>query len=321
MKRTIAPQPLQQADELMRKLAIVQQVASTGSMSEAAWQLDLDVSAVSRQITAMERELGCTLFERHRRGVVPTESGEVYLDYARQVLLESQRMRERLNDLRGLKRGVVRIATVEAAINGILAPAIAAFHRRHGQIRFEIHRVASEVIVQSVQEGLAEIGIGFNLERSPGIDVVASRQDTLCAGVAPSHPLAARPGCTLQEVAAYPVAVPERHSGLRRVVEVAVAAERVNLNILLETNSLDCLRALCLAGEVVTLLSSLTLSASPAGGPSLVAVPVRRADGKSAVFGARLDFCQAERAPLSAAATAFLDFLLEGKQVKKGVSR
>src|SRR5471032_2588510 len=120
MKRTISSQPLQQVHDLTRALTIVQEIASTGSMSDAAWHLDMDVSAISRQVSALERSLGCLLFERHRRGVSLTESGAAYLEYARQVVSETQRMQERLDDLKGLKRGTVRIATVEAPIAGLL---------------------------------------------------------------------------------------------------------------------------------------------------------------------------------------------------------
>ncbi|MBS1154992.1 MAG: LysR family transcriptional regulator [Proteobacteria bacterium] len=307
MKRTISSQPLQHVHDLTRALTIVQEIASTGSMSDAAWQLDMDVSAISRQVSALERSLGCLLFERHRRGVSLTESGAAYLEYARQVVNETQRMQERLDDLKGLKRGTVRIATVEAPIAGLLAPAIAEFHRQHAQIRFEIHRVPSEVIVQSVLEGAVEIGIGFNLVRSPGVEIVHAYTDTLCAGVSSAHPLASKASCCFSDIAAYPVAISERHSGLRRVIERAAVAQRAALNILLETNSLDCLRQICHSGESVTILTRLALSSAPGGGEPLTAVPIH--SNKGFPIEVHLGLCMAEKAVLSVAADAFLQHL------------
>lgn len=307
MKRTISPQPLIDVHELTRALPVVQEIANTGSMSDAAWHLDMDVSVISRQIAALEKSLGCLLFERHRRGVSLTESGAAYLEYARQVGNATQRMQERLDDLKGLRRGTVRIATVEAPIAGLLAPAIAEFHRKHPQIRFEIHRLPSEVIVQSIREGITEIGIGFNLVRSPGIETLHAYTDTLCVGVAPHHPLAQKSHCNFSDIASYAVAISERHSGLRRVIERAVNEQNTTLNILLETNSLDCLRQICHSGDSVTILTRLALTSATNSKESLVAIPIHSSKGFP--IEVRLMLCMAEKTTLSAAAAEFLQAL------------
>ena len=72
------------------KLRIFHSVADAGSFTHAADQLNLSQSAISRQISGLEADLGVPLFARHARGLVMTEQGETLYRTVHDVLLKLQ---------------------------------------------------------------------------------------------------------------------------------------------------------------------------------------------------------------------------------------
>ena len=75
----------------------------------------------------LEEELGAQLFERQPRGVRLTAAGELFVHYLRQQNADVERMRSQIEDLKGLRRGVVRMACSQALALDFLPREIAEF--------------------------------------------------------------------------------------------------------------------------------------------------------------------------------------------------
>ena len=122
----------------LRILRYVDEVARTGSIRKAADQLNVTASAVNRRIMDLEEELGAQLFERRPRGVRLTAAGEVFVHYLREQDGGVERMKSQIEDLRGLRRGTVRIACSQALALDFLPREIAAFRARHPMVSFGV---------------------------------------------------------------------------------------------------------------------------------------------------------------------------------------
>src|ERR1700741_3142307 len=94
----------------LRFLRYVDEVARAGSIRKAAEQLHVTASAVNRRVMELEEELGAPLFERRPRGVRLTAAGELFVRYAREQATDLERVKSQIEDLKGLRRGTVRIA-------------------------------------------------------------------------------------------------------------------------------------------------------------------------------------------------------------------
>ena len=94
----------------LRFLRYVDEVARAGSIRKAAGQLHVTASAVNRRVMDLEEELGAPLFERRARGVRLTAAGELFVRYIREQSGDVERMKSQIEDLKGLRRGTVRIA-------------------------------------------------------------------------------------------------------------------------------------------------------------------------------------------------------------------
>ncbi len=93
------------------KLRIFHAAAQAGSFTHAGDTLNMSQSAVSRQVSALEQELGTPLFHRHARGLILTEEGELLMRTAQDVTMKLEAVRTRLQDSRGQPGGVLRVTT------------------------------------------------------------------------------------------------------------------------------------------------------------------------------------------------------------------
>ncbi|ADZ69683.1 LysR family transcriptional regulator [Polymorphum gilvum] len=93
------------------KLRIFHAAAQAGSFTHAGDSLNMSQSAVSRQVSALEQDLGVPLFHRHARGLLLTEQGELLYRTAREVLMKLEAVRTRLTDTREKPSGVLRVTT------------------------------------------------------------------------------------------------------------------------------------------------------------------------------------------------------------------
>jgi DNA-binding transcriptional LysR family regulator len=290
---------------LLENYRIFDEVAACGSMSQAAWNLDLDVSVVSRQIAGLERALDCTLLERHRRGVRMTEAGALVAQHVRRVLGQQERLRQDLDDLRELRSGSIRVAATDGAICGPLSRALASFTRRYPGVQIELFQASSEQVVPALHRGDAELGAGLDIELEPGIEILARLHDILAAVVAPDHPLARRRKVTLAELQGQPIGTFERNSGvgraLRRLAGPGIAPVRPTL----VTNSLEALKQMAASGAGIALLCPHSTQREVQQG-LLVAVPLD-ADGPVRIT---LEICTLRGERRSAALEAFIGTLL-----------
>ncbi len=103
--------PVQKGQIDWDKLRIFHAAAQEGSFTRAGETLEMSQSAVSRQVSALEQELGTTLFHRHARGLILTVEGELLMRATRDIILKLENVRAQLVDARGQPTGTLRVTT------------------------------------------------------------------------------------------------------------------------------------------------------------------------------------------------------------------
>src|SRR6266487_6905946 len=93
------------------KLKVFHAAAEAGSFTHAGEQLGMSQSAVSRQVSALEQDLGVALFHRHARGLILTEQGDHLFRAANEVLVKLEGVRARLTEASEKPTGTLRITT------------------------------------------------------------------------------------------------------------------------------------------------------------------------------------------------------------------
>jgi DNA-binding transcriptional LysR family regulator len=139
------------------------EVVHQGSFAGAARALDMDPSAVTRAVAAIESALGARLLQRTTRSVALTEAGAGYLERVRPLLEELERAGEELQSSAGQVRGTVRVTASVAYGQTVLVPLLPALHAEHPQL--EIDLVLSDAVVDLVAQR-----IDVALRLGPAVD-------------------------------------------------------------------------------------------------------------------------------------------------------
>ncbi len=214
------------------------EVAAHGSVRHAAERMFVAQSAVSRQITLLETELGVPLFERHARGMLLTEAGQLLLVYSNDMRTRFDELRGMIQEYETLRRGHAEIACVEGLITSFMPEAIRGFAQANPAISLGVISIGSQAVAEAVAEHRYDLGVLFG--NTPRTDLVelARMPQPLYAVVAPAHPLAQRTRCTLADIAPYPVVLPDRSFVIRQLVDRVCVARKLSLLRTVETNAL-----------------------------------------------------------------------------------
>jgi len=228
-----------------------------GSIRAAAEALHVAQSAVSRQLQSLEQKLDVQLIERRARGIAPTPAGELLYRYWRDASFHVERLRSEIDALKGLRRGNVRIATVESLTTGLLPDAIEKFRAQYPGITFEVMMSGSDGVAQAVRSGEAEMGLGLNLGSSPEFNVVHRVREPILAVMSPKHALATARTLSLSRLAGWPIALSMRRNGIRQLVEAAATAAGITIEPALVTNSVELQHRFARTGQGIAFLPRL----------------------------------------------------------------
>ena len=241
-----------------------EKVADLESVRQAAGIMNINPSAVSRQILILERELGLPLFERLPRGLRLTAAGRVLLTQVRRWGDDRSQLTDALKSLVGAKAGVVRIAASEALTYRVLPAAISAFRAQLPGFRVEASVGTVDEIVGQIAMGGADLGIGFNVPPTPTLRTEFTLGLKVGAVVCPDHPLARRKRISLEECRPYPLILPDDALGLRSSIRTFLRAAADTHTIAAVANRIVAIKSLAQSGVGIAFLNRLDVAAEVA---------------------------------------------------------
>lgn len=244
------------------RIAYLYEAIRCGGVRAAADFLNLAPSAVSRQIALLEEELAVALIERHKRGVQPTEAGNMLIEYFRQQRSHRQDLLAKLQELQGLRLGSISVVMGEGFVSSMVGGPVKEFSARYPGIAVTLDTCSTNDVLRKVAEDEAEIGIAFNPAQDARVVSRAQLHAPVQAIVGPQFPLSGTArAVTLQELSEYSIALMHEAYGMRQLVEAAMMLDRVRLMPVVTTNSLAVLKRLVSSGQAYTLLSPISVAA------------------------------------------------------------
>ncbi|NUT37722.1 MAG: LysR family transcriptional regulator [Hamadaea sp.] len=246
-------------------LEVFRTVAEHRSITTAARALSFTQSAVSRQIAALEQEVGAKLFDRLPRGVDLTEEGRTLLPHAEAVLDRLTAARRDLDDLRGLGRGRLRVGAFPTAVAALVPRAMAAFRSAYPQVALSLVEGQTPRLLERLAAGDADVAV---VSTSPTADFDRDRFDLhhllderLLVAVARDHRLARRRTVRLADLAedAFVVGSATAENTLLRASLPGGFRPRIDLIAAEWTGKLGCVAA----GLGVALVPALAVRGTP----------------------------------------------------------
>lgn len=232
-------------------------VVQHGSIRAASENLLINQSAISRQIQSLEQEYDVVLFERHARGARLTAAGELLFSAAREIGFAADRAHSEIHALHGLKRGHIKIHTIETMLHHVIPSVMGKFHEQFPGVTFEIILSSSDAVVSAVRNGETDFGLTFGAPATPGVKTMFRMGSKLVAIMRPDHPLAATRNLSVANLVTWPIGVATRPTGTRQLFDSACNARSVDIIPKLETNSVELLRSFALFQDAVSVTSDL----------------------------------------------------------------
>jgi len=263
----------------IRQLEVLEAVGREGSVTAAAIHLHLTQPAVSMQLRQLEEQLQISLFEPVGRGLQITEPGRELAAMAADILLRLDDFNNAARELRGVRRGRVRLGVVSTA--KYFAPRLLAqFLKSHPGLDLKLNVFNREHIIEQIQSYNIDLGI---MGRPPeGANLVGTpfAPNPLAIVAAPSHRLSLRSEIPPEELENEPMIVREAGSGTRIAMDRFFADVGVTVNPVMETDSNETIKQSVMAGIGVALLSMHTVRLEQAAGRIAVlrvaGTPLRR---------------------------------------------
>ena len=156
------------------KLRIFHAAAEAGSFTHAGDALNLSQSAVSRQVSALEKDLATPLFHRHARGLMLTEQGEELFRTVQEVIAKLDAARSRLTDSRERPTGELRITTNLGFGTGWLIPRLKGFLEAYPSVKVKLLLRDEELDL-----GMREADIAIRLREPEQPDLIRRRLFTI----------------------------------------------------------------------------------------------------------------------------------------------
>jgi DNA-binding transcriptional LysR family regulator len=200
----------------------------------------------------------------------------------------------------------VRLAVVEATAHDFLPRVLERFSRTHPGIEFRVSILGSAEVAERLLAHEVDVALAFNSPSRDDLMLRARMPQPLQLIGAPGHALLAGEPPTMRQLDGVAAALPDRSFGIRRLVDQAAAAAGIRLRIALEANSLQLIRNVVAATELVSFMPELTFRREAAAG-TLSAMPLQG----TAFARASIDVLTARGHDLSHAARRFVTVLAQ----------
>ncbi len=246
----------------LRSLRYLVHIADAGSITRAAAQLGIAQPALTRHVQGMESELGVPLLERLPRGVRLTPAGRKFLEHARRAVREIDRAQAEVAHA-GQPAGGRVILGVSPTIAAWLVPGCVERCRAEAPgLSVKVVEGFSPQLADALDAGRVDVALLTNPAPARALRYTPLLSEPIVV-VGPRGALPARPFFTLAELARTPVLITD---GIRAALDEQLSRGGVRLNVEVEIDSIEAIRALLLRGATHALMPVSTFHDDIASG-------------------------------------------------------
>nr|EES53771.1 MAG: transcriptional regulator, LysR family [Leptospirillum ferrodiazotrophum] len=185
------------------QLRVLLALKELGNFTEVGEKLGITQSAVSHALASFEKEIGITLFNRDRKGVVLTEGGQRIIDHVREIVGRVERIKEEASSLSGLKIGKISVGTLQSAAIRIIPGLMGVMRQKYPGIEISVF----EGTDQEVQDWIHSETVDLGILTAPcqNLETIPLLTDRMFGIVPEDHPLAGCKTLSLDQLSSEPI--------------------------------------------------------------------------------------------------------------------
>ncbi|MBL3610090.1 LysR family transcriptional regulator [Rhodovulum sulfidophilum] len=240
-----------------RTLRVFVEVVRAGGFSAAAGRVHATQSTISKAVRQLEDEIGMPLLIRGPAGIALTAAGEIVFQRAQTLLAGRETLKTELQELAGLKRGLLRIGLPPIGSSELFAPVFTLYRRRYPGVDIKLVEHGSDRLEELLRASEIDLAASL-LPVSEEFDWLAMRRDPLVALMATDAPLAQVPGpLTLADLRTMPFILFDSGFALNRIIRAACARHGFEPEVTARSSQIDFIIRLAAAGLGVAFLPRL----------------------------------------------------------------
>ncbi|MDB5751204.1 MAG: LysR family transcriptional regulator [Ramlibacter sp.] len=242
----------------LRQLQVLQSLAATQNISRSAEQLHMTQPALSKWLKELETDIGLPLFERHARGLRPTDYGRTLIQFAERIGNELDRARDEMGALRSGSSGRAVVGASGAAVASVVPRAVLNLLTTMPQANIELLEAPMDRLYQQLLQRELDVAVGRASPRYQDADILSEAlyQERMHFAVRPNHPLAARRNLRWDDLLSQRWVVWTRDIPSRELLETSLTAAGVAIpRHSVQSNSVLATIALVADSDMVAVVS------------------------------------------------------------------
>jgi LysR family transcriptional regulator, transcription activator of glutamate synthase operon len=248
----------------LRQLRYFIEVAKREHVSEAAQQIHVAQSAISRQIGNLEDELGVQLFEKDGRNVKLTPVGKLFLEHAETALKAIDYAKQQIDEYLNPEKGTIKIGFPTSLASHFMPTVISAFKEQHSNVSFQLRQGSYKFLTEAIKN--REINIAFLgpvPPEDPDIETHILFSENISALLPVNHPLSQHQSIRLNDLRNDEFVLFPEGMILQKIAIDACKQAGFTPNVSSVGEDLDAIKGLVAAGMGVTLLPESTFDVHP----------------------------------------------------------
>jgi len=238
----------------LRQLEIIRAIADTGSFTAAGEKLRVSQSAISRQILLLEAELGETVFHRIGRRIRITPAGESLLQLSHRVFQDLKDTVAGISDRQESLKGTMRLVGGMTVCLYVFPTLLAEVRRTHPSLDLKITVGSADRSVGMLRSGGADLGMVTLPVEATDLVSMPVLQEELLLITYPAHPLAKKRQIVPADLKKQPFIHFEAGSVTRRIVEDFFTRERIQPDVVMETENVEIIKAMVRFGLGISII-------------------------------------------------------------------
>jgi LysR family transcriptional regulator, transcriptional activator of the cysJI operon len=229
-------------------------IAIARNMTRAAEACGVSQSAASQTLQETERILGVVLVDRSTRPFELTDAGRVYYEFCRDVLRRKAELDGQLDKLKGLVRGVVRVAAIYSVGISDMSRLEREAARRMPEAELRVEYLRTEKVYGAVVTDHADLGLVSYPESSREITAIPWRAERMMVVTAPSHPLAAKETLVPADLAQQDFVAFDDELRVGREVKRYLREAGIQVNVVMHFDNIQTMKEAVILGASISIL-------------------------------------------------------------------
>lgn len=218
----------------LQSFKYVKSIAEAGSIRGAAESLAISPSALNRHIQSLEVDLGIQIFDRLTKGVRLSVEGELFLQFAQRQLTGFDKLKSQINDIKGLRTGMVRVGVSADLGVKFLHQQIADYQNIHPQVSFALTSISQDNLETALGRSQIDMAVFYQPVLGRNLQVIHAIETPVHAALPNGAPVRDKTALRLYELIDHSIIMPQAGTELRRKIDSACDKLGIDLNTKLE---------------------------------------------------------------------------------------